>query len=75
MMICPRCGSNNESGRSACWNCYAPLQGALASRVKPMVLTGTGNAIPLPDAAEAAEAMEPMPEAEPKKKRGLFGKK
>jgi hypothetical protein len=73
MMICPRCGSNNDSGRAACWNCYAPLQGALASRVKPMVLAGKGS-VPAPEAALVASG-EPEPAPEPPKKRGLFGKK
>lgn len=75
MMICPRCGSNNDSGRSACWNCFAPLQGSLASRVKPMVLTGHGGAVAAPEAAEAAADAEAPPVVEPKKKRGLFGRK
>lgn len=76
MMICPRCGSNNDTGKVACWNCFAPLQGALATKVKPMVLTGRGGVESAPEAAmEAADLNNGVPQPEPKKKRGLFSKK
>jgi hypothetical protein len=73
MITCPRCGANNESDRAACWNCYAPLTGALAARVKPMVLTGHGGAVEA--VAEPSDNGGVPPPPEPPKKRGLFGKK
>lgn len=67
MTTCPRCGANNEANRAACWDCFAPLTGAIAAKVKPMLLAGNGGV-----------TMEPTPEAVgavPAKKKGLFGKK
>jgi len=31
-MLCPRCQSDNKPGQLSCWNCLAPLDGALAQR-------------------------------------------
>lgn len=73
MTTCPRCGSNNDDDRAACWNCYAPLSGAAAKRVKPMVLTGHGGAVEA--APEAAADDMGVPPPPPPKKKGLFGKK
>jgi uncharacterized OB-fold protein len=70
MTLCPRCGANNDEARAACWNCFAPLTGRLASRVKPMNLSGRGVVVEEP----ILEGEEPEP-APPPKKRGLFGRK
>lgn len=71
MTTCPRCVAQNETGRAACWNCYAPLSGPLANRVKPSSLAGRGA--PVVTDAPADTGIPPAPE--PPKKRGLFGKK
>jgi predicted amidophosphoribosyltransferase len=67
MTTCPRCGANNEADRFACWDCFAPLQGALAAKVKPAQYRGNGGVTPETAAADAGAA--------PAKKKGLFGKK
>lgn len=70
MTICPRCGANNDTNRAACWDCFAPLQGALAAKIKPAQFRGNGGVVP--------EALTPEPvaaDAGNGKKKGLFGKK
>ncbi|MCL6518835.1 MAG: hypothetical protein K6T99_03320 [Armatimonadetes bacterium] len=32
MQICPRCGSENEDNRAACWNCFAQLSKPAAGK-------------------------------------------
>jgi hypothetical protein len=78
MTLCPRCAADNEPTRAACWNCYAPLQGTAATKVKPMTLVGTGGITVTQTAVADDTMMEPLPggpppAAEPAKKRGLFG--
>lgn len=70
MTTCPRCGANNETNRSACWDCFAPLQGALAAKIKPSQFRGHGGVIPEVVATEPTAADQGTA-----KKKGLFGKK
>lgn len=67
MTTCARCGANNEINRSACWDCFAPLTGAIAAKVKPMLLAGHGGV--------TVEAPPEFAAAAPAKKKGMFGKK
>jgi hypothetical protein len=67
MTTCSRCGANNEVNRAACWDCFAPLTGAIAAKVKPMLLAGHGGVTVEPAQEFAAPAAA--------KKKGLFGKK
>ncbi|HEY3266429.1 MAG TPA: hypothetical protein VGM37_05855 [Armatimonadota bacterium] len=67
MTTCPRCNAANEADRAACWNCFAPLTGPLASKVKPMTLVAAAAVPQLPAEAPAAA---PTP-----KRKNRFGKK
>ena len=77
MTLCPRCATDNEATRASCWNCFAPLQGAAATRVKPMLLVGKGPDLmmePVPVQEPGADFLPGAPPpAEPPKKKGLFG--
>jgi hypothetical protein len=74
MIICPRCGSNNDEFRASCFKCFAPLHGDAATRIKPVNLVGKGalsEAIDMP----LADSGDSTPAPEPPKKKGLFGRK
>ena len=74
MIICARCGSNNDEFRASCFVCLAPLHGDAATRVKPVNLVGKG-ALPEPVDMAPMDMGDATPAPEPTKKKGLFGKK
>lgn len=58
MQFCPRCGSQNQDGRAACWKCFAQLQKA-DGKAQRIVLQDT-NAPPVGAPMIAKEAEEPV---------------
>jgi hypothetical protein len=52
MKTCPRCGVENKPERAACWNCWAPLEGATGAAAAPRP-TGRGLSLAVPWTAVA----------------------
>lgn len=71
MQFCPRCGSQNQDDRAACWKCFGRLQKADSKKAQRIVLKDTavplaGAPIGVKHAEEVVTPIAPIPElAEP----------
>lgn len=46
MKTCPRCGVENKPEKSACWNCWAPLEAPSGGALRPLPKRGPSLRIP-----------------------------